>query len=431
MSKPLLIKNGRIIDPLASKDKVADILIEGTKIKNVGYIDGTPAGAEIIDASGLVVSPGFVDLHTHLREPGREDEETLETVSLAALAGGFTSITAMPNTNPVTDNASAVTSLLKRSDELPVDLFVAGAMTKGLKGEEIAELAGMTKVGTVFFTDDGKCVQSAGLTRKVMEYARGLKKLVLLHCEDETLTQGSQMNESRFSTMFGLNGWPSVAESSVVARDIQLSALTGCSIHITHVSCKRSVELIREAKANGLSITCDVTPHHLALTEKELSGYDSNYKVNPPLRSEEDRLALIEGVVDGTVDAIATDHAPHAEHEKECEFDYAAFGMIGLETALPVCLSVLYHTRKVQLMDIIGKLTHQPLKILGFNSSGIKEGSRANLVIFDPEKNWMYTKNIIKSKSKNSPFIGKKMQGRVISTIYNGKKVYDEREQSG
>lgn len=431
MSNTILIKQGRIVDPVNARDEVADILIEGKEIKEIGGIGSKPERAEIINAKGLIVSPSFIDLHTHTREPGREDEETLETIARAALAGGFTSITSMPNTNPVIDNASAVGSLLRKSGSLPIDLYVAGAMTKGLKGEEIAELAGMAEAGAVFFTDDGNCVQSAAITRKIMEYARGIGKKLFLHCEDKTLSEGCQMNESYFSTKFGLRGAPAEAESIIVGRDIQVAAMTGCSIHITHVSCKKSVDLIREAKAAGLPVSCDVTPHHLFFTEEALSGYDANFKVNPPLRSEENRLALVEGVADGTIDAIATDHAPHAEHEKECEFDYAAFGVIGLETAFSACLSVLCHTKKVQLIDVIDKLARQPVKILETDSKGIAAGGIANIVIYDLGKRWTLRKENIKSKSKNSPFIGIEMQGKVLTTIYKGKKVFDEREQAG
>lgn len=428
MSKLLLIKGGRIVDPFNSREEAVDILVEGAEVKEVGNIDIRSSDVETIDAKGLVVSPSFIDLHTHTREPGREDEETFETVAQAALAGGFTSITAMPNTNPVIDNASPVISLLKKSSDLPIDLYVAGAMTKELKGKEMAELAGMAEAGAAFFTDDGNCIQQAGLMRKVMEYAKGIGKKLFLHCEDSALSEGGQMNESFFSTKLGLRGVPAAAESVIVARDIQLAALTGCSIHVTHVSCKESVDLIRNAKTAGLAVSCDVTPHHLFFTEEELAGYDANFKVNPPLRSETDRLALIEGVMDGTIDAIATDHAPHAEHEKECEFDYAAFGMIGLETAFSACFSVLLHEGKGQLIDIIDKLTRQPAKVLEIESKGIAEGGTANIVIYDPQKKWVLRKENIKSRSKNSPFVGREMQGKVLTTIYNGKKVFDERE---
>lgn len=421
----LLIKNGRIVDPFNNIDSQKDILIQDGLINKIGKISDAQVGnAEVIDAAGLVVSPSFVDLHTHVREPGREDEETLESAAKAAAAGGFTVITAMPNTEPAVDNASVVNFLAEKAKNLPVDLKIAGAMTKNLQGNVMAGMGEMALAGAVFFTDDGKCVQSANLTRKVMEYANGLGKFLMIHSEDESLSKDSQMNESKVSTMLGLKGCPVAAESVIVSRDIRLAALTGCKVHFTHVSCKESVDFIRQAKNDGLPVTCDTTPHHIFFTDEELYGYNTNLKVNPPIRSERDRDALIEGLIDGTINAIATDHAPHAEQEKECEFEYAAFGTIGLETALAACLTSLHDSGKMELANIVGKLTTQPANILGLKERGIAEENNADIVIFDPSKKWIFSRSDIYSKSKNSAFIGKQLKGQVIYTIYNGKKVF-------
>lgn len=418
-----LIKGGHIIDPASGTDAVADILIEGGAIKTIGKVDAAKLkGANIIEAQGLVVSPGFVDIHTHTREPGREDEETFESVTKAANAGGYTAITAMPNTQPVIDNSSVVALITDKAKSLTVGIFVAGAMTKGIAGEQMAEIGSMAESGAVFFTDDGGCIQSAGLMRSIMEYTKGAGKKVFLHCEERSLTSGSQINEGELSTRLGFKGWPKIAESMIVGRDIQLAELTGCRAHFTHISCAESVQLIRNAKQQGLPVTCDVTPHHIALNENELSDYNSVYKVNPPLSSEQDRRALIEGLLDGTIDAVATDHAPHAVHEKECEFEYAAFGMIGLESAFAAVMTAL-EPYKVDLMTILRKFTTGPAEILEISSS-LVEGGNANITLINPETQWIFSDKDIYSKSNNSAFIRKELKGQVIATFYKGEQVF-------
>lgn len=418
-----LIQGGRLIDTASNTDVTANILIEGDTITTIGKIDPSKLkGARIIEASGLIISPGFIDLHTHTREPGREDEETLESVTKAANAGGYTAITAMPNTDPVIDNSSVVKLIKKKARSLSADIFVAGAMTKGIAGEQMAEIGSMAESGAVFFTDDGGCVQSAELMRNIMEYTKGVGRKVFLHCEERSLTSGSQINEGELSTRLGFKGWPKIAESMIVGRDIQLAELTGCRAHFTHISCAESVQLIRNAKQQGLPVTCDVTPHHIALNENELSDYNSVYKVNPPLSSEQDRRALIEGLLDGTIDAIATDHAPHAVHEKECEFEYAAFGMIGLESAFAAVLTA-FEPYKVDLATILHKFTIGPARVLEISSS-LVEGGNANITLINPETQWIFSDKDIYSKSNNSAFIRKELKGQVIATFYKGEQVF-------
>lgn len=418
-----LITGGRLVDPASGTDKIADILIEGQTITKIGSIDAAKLkGAKVIDAKGLVVTPGFIDLHTHTREPGREDEETLESVVGSANAGGFTSVTAMPNTDPVIDNSSVVNFVQRKAKGLSADIFVSGAMTGNIKGEHIAEMASMAAAGAVFFTDDGGCVQSSALMRRIMQYAKGIDRKVFLHCEDTSLTKNAQINEGGLSTSLGFKGWPKIAESMIVSRDIQLAADTGCGTHFTHISCAESVELIRNAKQQGLPVTCDVTPHHIGLNDSELSDYNAICKVNPPLSSEQDRLALIEGLLDGTIDAIATDHAPHAVQEKECEFEYAAFGTIGLESAFAATVTAL-EPGKQDVSTIVAKFTTGPAKVLGISAS-LAEGNMANIALIDMEKKWIFSDKDIYSKSKNSAFIRKELRGQVFATFYKGEQVF-------
>lgn len=420
----ILIINGHVIDPANDIDTHADVLISKGIISQVEKNIKTNKATRI-DATGHIVSPGFVDLHTHLREPGREDEETIESACFAAAKGGFTTITAMPNTNPVIDNGSIVNFIKERAAAMLVNVEVAGSITKNLEGNDISNMSEMKEAGARIFTDDGKCVQKTSVMRTAMEYANGLGAKLLLHCEDDTLANGGQMNESSLSTKLGLKGIPAQAEGIMVARDIMLSKLTGCPVHITHVSTRSSVELLRKAKAEGVDVTCDVTPHHFSLTEEMLIDYDSNFKMNPPLRAKEDLIALIEGLRDGTVDAIATDHAPHARQEKECEFGFAAFGTIGLETALSAAITFLLKSGKLTIAQIINKLSTEPARILNIDMPEIVVGKKANITVFDPEKKWKVENDKLVSKSKNCAFLNSTLNGVVKATISDGRLAYE------
>jgi dihydroorotase len=419
----ICIKSGHVVDPANKIDKVSDILIERGKIASVQE-DIQCSGAEIIDASGMIVSPGLIDMHVHLREPGREDEETIASGTRAAAKGGFTSIACMPNTSPVADNTSVIEMILEKSrEEGVVSVFPIAAITKGQKGEELVEMGDLSKVGVVGFSDDGKSVMNARVMRRAFEYHKMFAMPLILHAEDTDLSAGGQMNEGYHSTLLGLKGIPCASEEIMVERDLRLAGLTKSSLHITHISTKGTVDLIRAAKKSGMSVTCDVTPHHLVLTEEELTGYDTNYKVNPPLRSKADIDALKKGLADGTIDAIASDHAPHAQHEKEREFIYAPFGMIGLETTLPVVLSELVEKEKFPLAEVLGKLTSNPAQILGIAKGNLSPGSDADILIFDIRDKVRVDSAGFASKSRNCPFNGLELHGAVVHVFVGGKAV--------
>ena len=419
-----LLKGGRLVDPASSRDEVADVLIEDDAIKAVGA-GATSDDAEVIDASDLVVAPSFVDMHTHVREPGREDEETIASAAAAAAAGGFGAICTMPNTDPVADSAAIVEKVwaLGREANL-VDVVPAGAISKGQRGEKMADLGEMVKspANVRLFTDDGHGVQNSLLARRVMEYLVAFDAIYAEHCEDEALAEGGEMHEGARSVALGLRGVPSVAEELMAARDIALSRLTGCRLHLLHISTKGTVELVRRAKADGLRVTAEATPHHFTLTDAALEDYDPNARVNPPLRSDVDRLAVIEGLVDGTIDAIATDHAPHAVEEKDVEFQFAPPGLIGLETALPLTLAGLVEPGRLSLLETVDLLSTAPARILGLSDHGgpIEPGARANLVVFDPSAEWTVDPAAFLSKSRNTPFIGHRMRGKVVHNFFNG-----------
>ncbi|MGH2735096.1 MAG: dihydroorotase [Actinomycetota bacterium] len=420
-----LIKGARLVDPAAGRNESLDVLIEGGLVTEVGA-DLEAGSADVLDAGGAVVTPGFVDLHTHLREPGREDEETIVSASMAAAAGGYTAICAMPNTDPVADTAAVVEKVwaLGREARL-VEVAVAGALSKGLKGEKMADLAEMVRSAgrARMFTDDGHGVQDTLFARRAMEYLAGLDAIYAEHCEDAALAAGGQMHEGEASSALGLRGIPAEAEELMAARDIALSKLTGCRLHLLHVSTVGTVELVRRAKAEGVRVTAEATPHHFTLTDECVKSYDPMTKVNPPLRTADDVRAIIAGLADGTIDAIATDHAPHAREEKDQEFTYAPPGMLGLETALGLALTELLEPGHVTLLEAMRLMSAGPARILGLDRQGgpVESGRPANLVIFDPSATWKVDPEAFHSKSRNTPFAGRTLTGKVLHTIFEGR----------
>jgi len=418
----LVIKNGRVIDPATHTDAPRDILIDGGKIAEVaepGSLVAAP-GQEVFDAAGLMVAPGFIDLHAHLREPGQESSETIETGTRAAARGGFTAVCAMPNTSPVNDNASVTRFVLDRAVATgTVRVWPIGAASVGSKGEAISEIAGMQEAGIVAVSDDGKPIATAKLARQVMDYCRSLDLPVIEHAEDVSLAAGAVMREGVASTRLGLRGMPAAAEAVCVARDVQLAELTGARLHIAHLSAKASLEQVRAAKSRGLRVTCEVTPHHFTLIDEDVT-YDSRFKMNPPLAAREDREALLEGLADGTVDAIATDHAPHEPAAKDVEFDRAPFGVLGFETALGLGLDQLVRPGRLSLMRLVELFTVGPARVLGMERK-MAAGEPADLTIFSTERAWTYDVGESPSKSRNSPFDGWKFRGGPVATIVAGR----------
>jgi dihydroorotase len=423
----ILIKGGRIIDPSRDLDKVGNILIEKGTVKSypedIKKLEKDSA-VKVLDAAGKIVSPGLVDLHVHLREPGYEHKETIRTGCESAAAGGFTSIVCMPNTNPINDNASVTEYImLKARTEGIVNVFPLGAITKGENGETLAQIGEMYEAGCVGVTDDGMPVMNSKVMRHAMEYVKAFGIPVISHSEDLNLSGNGVMNEGDTSTLLGLSGIPAASEDVMVSRDITLAELTGTHLHICHVSTAGSVRLIRAAKARGVRVTAEAAPHHFTLTDKAVAQYDTNAKMKPPLRSEIDREALREGLRDGTIDIIATDHAPHSEDEKMVEFDQAPFGIVGLETALPLSLK-LVEDGVLTLNQMIAKLTHLPSAIINVNKGTLSPGVQADIVIFDPEKKVKIDRERFRSKSRNTPFNGWDLKGAVLYTIVNGNIVY-------
>ena len=421
----LLIKNGRVVDPASKRDAALDVLLDGEKIKGVGAAGkiSAPQDAEVFDASGLIVAPGFIDIHVHLREPGQESSETIETGTRAAARGGFTAVCSMPNTKPVNDNASVTRFILDRAKVAGgVRVWPIGAASVGSKGEAIAEIAGMKEAGIVGVSDDGKPIATAKLAWQVMDYCRSLDLPVIEHAEDVSLAAGAVMREGVTSTRLGLRGMPAAAESVCVARDVQLAELSGARLHIAHLSAKASLEQVRWAKSRGLRVTCEVTPHHFTLIDEDVQ-YDSRFKMNPPLAAREDREALLAGLADGTVDAIATDHAPHEPALKDVEFDRAPFGILGFETALALALEQLVHSGRLSLMRMVELFTSGPARVLGLESK-IVAGQAANLTIFSLDDSWTYHVKESASKSRNSPFDGRTFKGAPVATIVAGRFIY-------
>jgi dihydroorotase len=421
----LLIRNGRVLDPASGTDASLDVLLDGERIAAVaphGQLASRAQGAESFDAKNLIVAPGFIDLHCHLREPGGESSETIETGTRAAARGGFAAVCPMPNTRPVNDNASVTRSIMERAAAVsPVRVWPIGAASIGSKGEALAEIAAMKQAGIVAVSDDGRPIATAKLLRQVMEYCRSLDLPVIDHCEDSSLFAGAVMREGKQSVRLGLRGMPAATESLAVARDVQMGELTHSRLHIAHLSARSSLELVRNAKAKGLHVTCEVTPHHFTLTDEDVQ-YDTRYKMNPPLASREDRDALIAGLADGTVDAIATDHAPHEAALKDVEFDRAPFGVTGFETALGLGLE-LVHAGKLSLMRMVELFTSGPARVLGIHRR-IAENEPGDLTIFSTEHKWTFRAAESASKSRNSPFDGREFRGAPIATIVAGRIAY-------
>lgn len=419
-----LVTGGHVIDPAQGIDEKRDLLIEHGHIKALLKTGSKVDDAEVIDAQGLIVTPGFIDLHTHLREPGEEYKETIATGTRAAAAGGYTSICAMANTKPVNDQASITLSIKQRARETGVvRVYPIGALTKGLEGRELAAIGDLHKAGCLAVSDDGLCVKNSQVMRLAMAYASTFNIPVLTHSIDPWLSAHSAMNEGKLSQRLGIEGEPSQSETIMIARDIYLAELTQVRLHVCHVSTAEGVELIRRAKVRGLKVTAEVTPHHLLLTEQIVDGYNTLAKMSPPLRTEADRLALIEGLIDGTIDAIATDHAPHAMIDKEVEFDRAACGVIGLETTLGV-ISHLLNNKMINYNLLIAALTQRPAKIMGLQTGSLQEGWAADVVLFDPEARYVISADQFHSKSRNSPFIGFEARARVIRTMVGGFTVH-------
>jgi dihydroorotase len=418
----LLVKNGRVVDPATQTDAARDVLLEGDAIVEVaaaGNISRDTRAAEVFDAAGLIVAPGFIDLHVHLREPGQESSETIETGTRAAAGGGFTAVCCMPNTRPVHDNASITRFILDKARTASARVWPIGAASLGSKGEAIAEIAAMKEAGIVAVSDDGKPIATAKLARQVMDYCNSLGLPVIEHAEDVSLAAGAVMREGVTSTRLGLPAMPAAAESVCVARDVQLAELTGARLHIAHLSAKASLEQVRWAKSRGLKVTCEVTPHHFTLIDEEVT-YDSRFKMNPPLASREDREALIAGLSDGAVDAIATDHAPHEPALKDVEFDRAPFGILGFETALGLALEQLVHSGRLSLTRMVELFTSGPARVLGLERK-IAAGQPGDLTIFSTTREWTYDVKKSASKSRNSPFDGRKFKGGPVATIVAGK----------
>ncbi|HXF93504.1 MAG TPA: dihydroorotase [Nitrospiraceae bacterium] len=420
----LLIRGGRVIDP-GRQNGVADVLIEDGRIAAVGRHLSAPRSATVIDATGLLVLPGFVDLHVHLREPGFEYKETIESGTAAAVAGGFTSVCCMPNTNPVNDNQSITEFILERAQAAGnAHVFPIGAITKGSEGKELAEIGDLRRAGCVAISDDGRPVMNSLVMRRAMEYALAFDLPVVDHCEDLHLTEGGCMNEGVVSTEMGLPGIPAAAEDIMVARNLALAELTGARLHLAHLSTAGSVRMVREAKARGIRVTAEACPHHFALTEEVCRGYNTHAKMNPPLRTWEDVQAIKEGLRDGTIDVIATDHAPHATQEKQQEFAQAPFGVVGLETALPLTLA-LVEEGVLTLEAAVAKLTEAPAKAFGLAKGTLAPGADADVTLVDPQAQWEVDPTRFRSKSRNTPFAGWKVKGRVTATLVNGRVVYE------
>jgi dihydroorotase len=427
----LIFAGGKVIDPASGLNKIGDIYIRGKKIAKIetkNLLDSKRSKKSkddrIIDASGKIVTPGLIDMHVHLREPGREDEETIYTGSQAAAAGGFTCICCMPNTEPPIDDQESVNFVYEKARKALCKVFCVGAATKGLNGEELTEMADLKEAGAVAVSDDGKPISNPRIMRNALDYSRMLGWPVISHCEDLDLSSGGVMNESYTSTLLGLPGIPSLAEEIMVSRDLRLAEFTGGRVHIAHVSTKGSVELIRTAKKKGVKVTSEATPHHFSLTDEIIRTFNTNARVNPPLRTQKDVEEIKKGLRDGTIDSIATDHAPHSIEEKDVEFGAAPPGMVGLETALGLVVTELVNKKILSWEEAVAKMTVSPARILNLNLGRIEVGGPADLTIIDPKISWTVDISQFKSKSKNSPFEGRKLTGRAWMTIVDGKTVH-------
>lgn len=450
----LLLTGGRVIDPSRGFDATADVLILDGKVSaiGVGIRDSAPRQVERLDVAGAVVCPGLIDLHVHLREPGQSAKETIATGTAAAARGGFTSVVAMPNTSPSIDNAGTVALIQSKAErESVVNLYIAGAITKGIAGEELAPIGSLKQAGVVAITDDGHCVQNNDIMRRALEYARMFDLPVFDHCQDYGLVTDGVMHEGYWSTLLGLRGWPASGEDMIVARNILLAELTGAHIHCQHISSARSVELIRQAKLRGLTVSGEACPHHFTLTDAAIAGseefwkkdglalwapkgaasehvswpaYDTRFKMNPPLRSAADRDAVLKGVVDGTLEILCSDHAPHCDYEKEVEFDYAPFGITGLENEFAISLMQLYHAGLMALPELIRRYTEAPARLLRLKKGSLNVGDDADITVFDPNRDWVFTREGTRSKSTNNPFYQWPLRGLTLLTVVGGRVVY-------
>lgn len=417
----LIIRGGRVIDPANKVDEVRDVFIVAGKIAA-----SRPDNAEIIDAAGQVVTPGLIDMHVHLREPGRTDKESIETGTRCAARGGFTSVVCMPNTQPPADNAGTIALIKQRAEATGcVNVFPTGAISRELKGEELAPVGSLKRAGVVAITDDGHCVQNNELMRRAVEYAKMFELPVLDHCQDYNLVADGVMNEGRWSAVLGLRGWPASGEDVIVARNILLAELTDWHVHCQHISSARSVELIRQAKTRGVKISAEACPHHFTLTDECVKTYDTNFKMNPPLRTERDRQALLEGLADDTIEIIASDHAPHCAYEKEVEFDLAPFGILGLETELALSLE-LVRKKALTLPALIEKFTAKPAALLRLKKGTLSIGADADVTIIDPDADWQYAVTHSPSRSRNSPFDGWTLRGKATTTVVAGKTIWKD-----
>lgn len=424
----LLVKGGRVVDPAGGIDDVRNVVIDRGRVEAVESREVPETAFDrVIDASGLVVFPGLIDMHVHLREPGFEDKETIETGTRSAAAGGFTTVAAMPNTDPAIDNRAHVEFVRSKAERFGYcNVVVVGAITKGRQGAELAEIGDLVDAGAVAISDDGNTVMNSEIMRRAMEYLRMYDIPMIVHCEDETLAADGVMNEGYNSTRLGLKGISRLAEEIIVARDVMMAEKLGARIHVAHISTRDAVDMVRRAKARGVRVTCEVTPHHFSLTDDEMEKYDANYKMRPPLRTPDDIQALIEGLQDGTIDAIASDHAPHTEEEKDVELDYGPDGVIGLETTLTVSLTNLVCSGALSLSQLAQKLSANPARILGLSGRGsLSRGSVADLTLVDVDAERVIESRLFESKARNTPFEGSRGRGKVISVIASGRVVYD------
>jgi dihydroorotase len=423
----LLISGGHLIDPSNGQNSGKNVLVENGRVSAwISDADGVPEGAEVFDATGLIVAPGFIDLHVHLREPGQEYKETIASGCAAAVAGGFASVCPMPNTKPINDNAAITRFIIEQARIAGLaNVFPVGAITKESDGNELAEMGEMKSAGAVAMSDDGRPVPTAGMMRRALEYAKDFDLPIVDHCEDKSLSSGGVMHEGRMSLLLGLKGMPALAEDLDAVRDCLLAEATGARVHIAHISTRGAIEAVRRAKEKGLNVTCEVTPHHFTLTDKQVEGYDTNTKMSPPLRSQEHLEAILEAIADGTIDAIATDHAPHHADEKALEYDQAPFGITGLETAVALAFEKLVHPGTIDLRQLIEMCSTNPAKIFNLAERGtLKPGSIADVTILDPNLEWTFRVADSKSKCKNTPFDGWTFRGAAVTTIVGGRIVY-------
>ena len=425
MSTITWISGGRVIDPANNRDATGDIYAVDGKIVP-GLSDKEKKQAQQIKAEGLIICPGFVDIHTHLCEPGDTHRETIQTGTWAAAAGGYTTVVCMPNANQPSDNAGTIQQINDAVErDALVNVFPTGALTIGMEGNELAPAGSLQRSGIVAITDSYRSVQNNEIMRRAVEYANMFNLVVMDHCQDRALTEGSVMNEGIWSLRLGLRGWPSAAEDIIVSRNVILSTYTGAHIHLQQISTSNAVEIIRRAKQRNVNISAEVTPHHLHLSDEYVKNYDTNFKTNPPLRTPEDQAALIEGLLDGTLDCISTDHMPHTDYEKNVEYDQAPFGVIGLETSLAVCLKVLVHSKQCDLSQLIKLLTSNPSNLLKLGKGTLSPGADADITLFDPDEEWVVDPDKFQSRSMNSPWIGKSLRGKVKQTFVAGRKVWD------